>query len=769
MKSYISRTMFLRLFIYSIIVIFFLNLIMGALTYVYFKSTIQKREVTQSQETLNQSKGMVESTIQEIQRTAMAISENIAVRKMLVLPAGQIGYTDAQAVIGMLNEKINSSNYLHSIYLYNEHIDKVISGDGVIDLDQFWDREMIERLQGEPPYDSWLEPHTISGFYTGNTKVITYALRIPEGDQADNYVIINIKMDPFYQMYIRLYQNTHNDVAILNPDGKTIIYNDNSAKFGAMEKVFHKLQSVGSKGWFTETIDGVEMFVSFIKSDFNDWLYIKAAPVTEVFKESKLILKVVVIISLMCLIAGFILVFLMSNRYYRPIYSFVQGIAGVNDGSAVNTQVKHRTDDLSVLRTTFHKLKEENENVREEMKRHEEILKDHFLLNLLLGRENDPVEIRHSVNYYELALPDTGYMVLLLHFIFIPGESKPSQEQHNLLIYQIKLICEQFLFSSGGGAVVSLDRRHMALIMPSGTDKALDADRNAKQTALQLTDRINKECLIEVTVGIGAYRRFLYEIQGSYNEAKEAILFENIAGEGSIISIRDIRLDYSGTREWMDFNRKIEQLTVEIKLGNLSGSVDKLAEILDEIAAKTEVNYREKQVFVSQLVYAVITTMIELNPSLRGMYDGDPYVDYNRITTMDQVKEWLRATTIHAVSYIKDKRDNKNVELIGKICEYIQSRYAEELTLQRIAEQALMNPQYFSKIFKEVTSKTFLEYLTEVRLAEAVKLLRVKDAKIYEIAEKSGFGNKINLMRAFKKYYNMTPSEYRNQHIEFNK
>ncbi|MFK7692741.1 helix-turn-helix domain-containing protein [Paenibacillus sp. HJGM_3] len=761
--------MFLRLFIYSLTVIFFLNLTMGALTYFYFKRTIQQRETKQSQETLNQTKQMVESTIQEIQKVAMAISENISVRKILVMPAGQIGYSDAQAVIGMLNEKISSSNYLHSIYLYNEHLGKIISGEGIISLEQFWDRDVFDRLSHEPPYGRWLEPHPIPFTSGDETMVITYALRIPVGEKADNYVMFNIKMDLFYQTYIRPNPNTSNDVAILNEQGRTMLYNDNSAKFGLTEREFTNPEAVSPQGWLTKTMNGQKMFVSYVKSDFNGWLYIKAAPMSVVFKESDLILKVVLIISLICLAAGTILVLLMSGRYYKPIYSLVQGLSGLNDGVAANAKTQRRTDDLSLLRTTFYHLMKENEHVREEMRRHEAILRDHFLLGLLLGRESDPHEVARSVNYYDLALPDTGYVVLLLHLYSVRGGSDASREQSHILTFRIHQVCVHFLGLAGGGAVISLDHRHIALIMPAVVAQALDADHFAKQNALQLTDRIMKEVGEPVSVGIGAYRAHLYEIEGSFNEAKEALLFENLAGEACMISIWDIRLDYGGTRIWMDFTRKIENLKVEIKLGNLSKSLEGLTEILDEIGDREEVNYREKQLLLSQLVYAVITAMMELNPSLKGIYDGDPYLEYNRLSTMEQIKDWLRGTTVRAVKYVRDKRDNKNADLIQQICRYIESSYREELTLQEIAEKVLMNPQYFSKIFKEVTGKNYLEYLTEVRLAAAARLLESGESKIYEVAEKTGFGNKTNLIRAFKKHYSMTPTDYRNRQIQVGK
>ncbi|MCC2685671.1 MAG: transcriptional regulator, AraC family, partial [Paenibacillaceae bacterium] len=517
MRNYVNRTMFLRLFLYFFVVVFFLNLIMGTLTYFYFKHSIQSREISRSQEALTQSKQMVENTIQEIQRTAMAIGQDIAVRKLLTRSDGVFDYVEAQSVIGLLEEKVYSSVYLHSIYLYNENVGKVIFNNGMIGFDQFWDRSVITQLSEGPPYDSWLIPHSLTDLDGKKINIITYALRIPEGSHSDSYILMNIKLQPFYQATIPLFGNSKNDVAIMDNHGRKIIFNDKSPQTVPWENVFRDLADPATAGWFTRTFGQEHQFITYIKSDFNGWLYIKASPTSEVFKESNLILWVVLAILFICLLAGLILVLLMSDRYYRPIYTLVQGIAGLgipgataspaptSDATATEPATalappysgtipsprSWRTDDLGLLRTTFDKLLEEREHVLEEIRRHEERLKDHFLLNLLLGRERDPAEAARLAGYYGLQLPNSGYFVCLLHPTFNnePVELSFDPERSSLLTYQIIRICRQMLDEFGGGEVVPIDRLRIALIIPAAADSS-QADSFAKQAVRRLAEQI---------------------------------------------------------------------------------------------------------------------------------------------------------------------------------------------------------------------------------------------------------------------------------------
>ena len=83
------------------------------------------------------------------------------------------------------------------------------------------------------------------------------------------------------------------------------------------------------------------------------------------------------------------------------------------------------------------------------------------------------------------------------------------------------------------------------------------------------------------------------------------------------------------------------------------------------------------------------------------------------------------------------------------------------VTLEDIAIETKMSTNYVSKIFKKVTGQTFSEYLLEVKMRNAMRLLSSNDLKIYEIAYMIGYDNPKNFTRAFRKYYGKSPWEQR--------
>lgn len=105
--------------------------------------------------------------------------------------------------------------------------------------------------------------------------------------------------------------------------------------------------------------------------------------------------------------------------------------------------------------------------------------------------------------------------------------------------------------------------------------------------------------------------------------------------------------------------------------------------------------------------------------------------------------------------------------LIKNAVNTIEKRYGEaEFSLQELAETAFISSQHLSREFKKETGITFIDYLTRVRIKNAVKFLLDENMKIYEVAEKTGYSNQHYFSSAFKKILGISPAEYRKKTFE---
>ncbi|OBZ12567.1 MULTISPECIES: response regulator [Bacillales] len=89
--------------------------------------------------------------------------------------------------------------------------------------------------------------------------------------------------------------------------------------------------------------------------------------------------------------------------------------------------------------------------------------------------------------------------------------------------------------------------------------------------------------------------------------------------------------------------------------------------------------------------------------------------------------------------------------------------YAESLTLQSVAMAVHVTPVWLSKLFKKEKRKTFLEYLTEIRIEKAKEMLGDIQYKVYQISYQVGYKDPVHFSKLFKKQVGCTPKEYRRQ------
>jgi AraC-like DNA-binding protein len=103
---------------------------------------------------------------------------------------------------------------------------------------------------------------------------------------------------------------------------------------------------------------------------------------------------------------------------------------------------------------------------------------------------------------------------------------------------------------------------------------------------------------------------------------------------------------------------------------------------------------------------------------------------------------------------------------IEEVESYISDRYAEELSLLKIAAHFGLNPSYFSRLFTKHTGKHVFEYLNSIRIRKSCLLLKRSSLSILEIAFSVGYNNLSHFNRYFRRVTGMSPREFRNRSIK---
>lgn len=137
---------------------------------------------------------------------------------------------------------------------------------------------------------------------------------------------------------------------------------------------------------------------------------------------------------------------------------------------------------------------------------------------------------------------------------------------------------------------------------------------------------------------------------------------------------------------------------------------------------------------------------------------------YSRFILFLDIMKWLstaESTPLSNYLYQKKITDNEGKKM-QIVFDYVMTNYHQNITLDEIASIASMTKNAFCRYFKVRTNKSFFQFLIEVRIERAAKLLSSNgELSVLEIAESCGFNNISNFNRKFKELKQLSPLQYR--------
>ena len=136
------------------------------------------------------------------------------------------------------------------------------------------------------------------------------------------------------------------------------------------------------------------------------------------------------------------------------------------------------------------------------------------------------------------------------------------------------------------------------------------------------------------------------------------------------------------------------------------------------------------------------------------------YIEYMRPDVVAQV---VRSFSQDAVATVARCRSQNRSSVVALLRRKVDRKYDEELTLNSMAEVYGMSAVYLGQLFRKVSGKGFRDYLREVRVKRACRLLRDTDLYIPEIAREVGYRDSDFFGDQFKRETGMTPNAYRSQ------
>ena len=150
------------------------------------------------------------------------------------------------------------------------------------------------------------------------------------------------------------------------------------------------------------------------------------------------------------------------------------------------------------------------------------------------------------------------------------------------------------------------------------------------------------------------------------------------------------------------------------------------------------------------------------NDVIKKIYDLKNLSDFKRVLSLLEILDTLAATDYKVLTtdgYIRRFKPSGRNNL-DKVYSYIFNNFHKTIRLDEVAEIAHMNSSAFSRFFKKMNNKTLVQYINEIRVGYACKLLLEDTHSVSQICYECGFNNVSNFNRQFKMLKGVTPKEF---------
>lgn len=421
---------------------------------------------------------------------------------------------------------------------------------------------------------------------------------------------------------------------------------------------------------------------------------------------------------------------------------------------------------LNGVSESIRREKEDKDLVRkymEEMRENTEHEKQKFFEQMIAGNLS-MADALETGKKYEMNLSAGMYNLLLFRFT-LGKENRKSGELLGEAEYAIEKLTERLEY------VFEFQRGVEGWVFLLMADNEEQMSERVKELSKDLEEIMKNYSTIAYFGGIGQPVARLRELEESFREAERALAARFTMELNRIISVEDIRMaqnvDTLDDIEITSFGEIEKTRTMLEKFLN-NGAEDEIDEFVDVyINELPEENL--KSVLMRQYIimdaYIVMMSFCEKIEGIEGEMQAQSEELKNSmktIQTLEEIKNYIRML-LKKIIGVRDTISGRRYSDIIEIAkDQIRKTYmSDEISLNTIAAEVGMSPSYFSSIFSKEMGKTFVEYLTEIRMDRAKELLMCSSMKTSEIGYEVGYKDPHYFSYIFKKTQNCTPKEFR--------
>lgn len=636
-----------------------------------------------------------------------------------------------------MQDMISAHPMIDSIYFVRFEDNFVLSNATSDQLGNYRDEPFIKKAMDPLVSKQWSGLRSFEQFSVKGSKPVVSLVRgAPFITGEKGMIVVNVSTDSLQNSIADLYDSKTSFIGIQDATGNDL---------------FSELRSK----------EQTKIYSNYVSS-YTGWSYQSGLVNGKVFHVISSLYNVWFIIGIATIAIGFVWLLYVTRRNSKPLEQIVARIRGYRLPLS-----KELGDEFSFIESALSNIIEQSNQYQQKHDEDRHLRKRYLFHQLIegdMGLTHD--EWMGETSSLQLPYSFDRQVVLVIEmdkygdFCF-----QYSRRDQNLLKFALRSVIQELapkyelvLWSEWTSAfqlsvmvfVDSEEEADSSMIL-----KLFESVRVWVQENLKFT----------VTIGIGDQVEELSSVAKSYKEALRALKYKIVLGENRLITsehianhgqvevfshlnvIRSIIQSFRLLEE--EWKTKYDELINEMKLGLLTK---------DEIT--NLMNY---------LMYYLGLEMAGMTKEFQEKWvqDGLPRLIkvIDDCQSLDQMREESLTVLNSLFTGLQEAQDRRlHAATIRDMRKFIEEEYANpNMSLEYLSSTFNINGKYVSKLFKEETGQKFIDFLIDIRLQAAKRLLTETQASMQEVAEQIGYTSAISFSRVFKKVVGYSPSEFRDE------
>lgn len=393
----------------------------------------------------------------------------------------------------------------------------------------------------------------------------------------------------------------------------------------------------------------------------------------------------------------------------------------------------------------------EQTQLREKLRGFQPMLLASFLDELLRGRIAERAQFEDRCRLLELDIRTGCYAALSLHV-----DNQPDLCDEETLQYLLCLVVEETCVMFPEARMHTHFKNRFAtflLVIPQGEPCPPDLVRRAGALSRACAKRWD----LAISAGLGSWVDAWDSIAQSYEQSTDCLKY---CPEPASVRTYEQRLMDGGRKGLGGLYRfQREALLDALKMGRSEQACDCVRACF---ARMTQLGMTGKQ-YLRPLAYELVG-IIGVTAIQAGVTVADREVSLaanEASLTVEELETHIAAYCAQVARQIALMGTQKTGAVMEQVIRQVEERYASDLSLGEIADALHISPNYLSALFSKGMGESFSTFLTGYRIDRAKQLLGQGVLKVYEVGERVGYHNPDYFSRLFKELVGVSPSEYR--------